>query len=87
MFNFSANHLLLLSRMEYAPVPSCHERLRLHPALGYRTPEEFEQATAVAGGPGGMPGAATMTFFSPQKPEIASKGVSDLQYHQALEVH
>ena len=43
-----------------------YNRLRLHSALGYRTPEEFEQDAATAPAlPGGNTGAAVMQFFSP----------------------
>jgi hypothetical protein len=38
-----------------------YNRIRLHSALGYRPPEEFEQAVA----PGHPGGAATMRFFRP----------------------
>src|SRR6188508_233725 len=38
-----------------------YNRIRLHSALGYRPPEEFERAVA----PGRLGGAATMQFFRP----------------------
>jgi putative transposase len=46
-----------------------YNRLRLHSALGYRTPEEFEQDTAGAAPPGGVQGAATLKYFAPPNQE------------------
>ena len=42
-----------------------YNRLRLHSALGYRTPEELEQAAAAVPASGDIQAAATMSFFEP----------------------
>jgi transposase InsO family protein len=54
-----------------------HNRPRLHSALGYRAPEEFEQAAAAATSPGGTPGAAAMKYFTPPRAEGSVTGSRD----------
>jgi transposase InsO family protein len=44
-----------------------YNRIRLHSALGYRPPEEFERDTATT--PSGPPDAATMTSFTAKEKE------------------
>jgi transposase InsO family protein len=45
-----------------------YNRLRMHSALGYRSPEDFERDQATPASPGGNTGAAVMQFFSPPDP-------------------
>lgn len=47
-----------------------YNRIRLHSALGYRPPEEFERTVASQR----LPGAATMQFFRPTE-DFSSEGV------------
>ena len=50
-----------------------YNRLRLHSALGYRTPEEFEQDTAAAiAAPGDITATATVKYFMPPPKQAAA---------------
>lgn len=52
-----------------------YNRQRLHSALGYRTPEEFEQDAAGAPASGRTHDAATLKFFTPKDQEQSMSGV------------
>ena len=47
-----------------------YNRERLHSALGYRSPEEFERDTLAASG--NSPDAATMKYFTPAEQDPAA---------------
>jgi putative transposase len=55
-------------------IENYYNRQRLHSALGYRTPEEFERDTTVAGATAALPAAATMEYFRP--PQQADRPAS-----------
>jgi putative transposase len=57
-------------------IDTYYNRQRLHSALGYRTPEEFEHDAATAPESGGAL-AATMKFFSPPSGEKSQSGPGD----------
>jgi putative transposase len=51
---------------------SYYNRLRLHSALGYRTPEEFERDTAAAAISPPTPEAAVIKYFTPKEQQATS---------------
>jgi transposase InsO family protein len=60
-----------------------YNRLRLHSALGYRTPEEFERDTAPMAGSSRPHDAAAMKYFTPKEQEKSSTGSSPTVLHSA----
>ena len=55
-------------------IDTYYNRQRLHSALGYRSPEEFEQDAAPASG--GSQGAAAMKFFTPKGQEKSTSQIT-----------
>jgi transposase InsO family protein len=58
-------------------IDTYYNRQRLHSALGYRTPEEFERDAAIAPASGGIHDAAAMKFFTPKDQEKSRSGSPD----------
>jgi putative transposase len=54
-----------------------YNRLRLHSALGYRTPEEFEQDAAAAQASNRTQDAAVMKYFTPKEQEKSTSKPPD----------
>jgi transposase InsO family protein len=64
-------------------IENYYNRQRLHSALGYRTPEEFEQDAAAVAPSDQIPGAATMKFFTAS---ASSQGLKDIHSSNSTEV-
>lgn len=66
-------------------IENYYNRQRLHSALGYRTPEEFERDSAPVATSGGAYEAATLKFFTPPRQQPPVQGSSHLNHAERQE--